>query len=125
MYLTIKILHMSCAAISISGFIIRCILKLSGSKYIDKQWLKWVPHVVDTILLTSAVYLALQSQQYPITDSWLTAKIIGLLCYIGFGMIVLRFGKTKKQRFIGFSMAILSFSYIIGVAFTRSPALWF
>jgi len=97
---------------------------LNSSNYSQQRWLKVVPHIIDTVLLGSAVYLAVQSQQYPITNHWLSAKIIGLLLYIGFGMIVMRFGKTFRQQLFGFFMALLSFTYIVSVALTRNPLPW-
>lgn len=124
MYLSIKMLHISCAVISISGFIFRSMLVINASTYAQNRWIKVSPHIIDTVLLGSAVYLAINSQQYPIANTWLTAKIIGLLLYIGFGMIVMRFGTSLRQQLFGFVMALLSFSYIASVALTRNPIPW-
>ncbi|MFT5691294.1 MAG: putative membrane protein SirB2 [Oceanicoccus sp.] len=124
MYLSIKILHISCAVISISGFIFRSILIFRASSYTQKRWIKVSPHVIDTVLLGSAVYLAINSQQYPIANTWLTAKIIGLLLYISFGMVVMRFSTNLRYQLFGFAMALLSFTYIVSVALTRDPLPW-
>ena len=34
-----------------------------------------LPHIIDTLFLVSAVWLAVMIRQYPFTDAWLTAKI--------------------------------------------------
>lgn len=99
-------------------------LVINASTYAQNRWIKVSPHIIDTVLLGSAVYLAINSQQYPIANTWLTAKIIGLLLYIGFGMIVMRFGTSLRQQLFGFVMALLSFSYIASVALTRNPIPW-
>jgi uncharacterized membrane protein SirB2 len=40
---------------------------------------------VDTVLLASAIAMAVISAQYPFAADWLTAKLVGLLIYIGCG----------------------------------------
>jgi uncharacterized membrane protein SirB2 len=123
-YQTIKIIHISCAVISLTGFTIRGLLALMESSYLQQRWLKIGPHLVDTLLLGSAIYLAVASQQYPGQDSWLTAKLVALLLYIIAGMWVMRFAKTQSQRLAAYIIAIASFSYIVAVALSRSPAPW-
>ena len=53
-----------------------------------------MPHVVDTVLLASAIALAVMTHQYPLANRWVTAKVAGLLVYIGLGTIALKRGKT-------------------------------
>ena len=52
--------------------------------------------------------------------SWLLARLIALLAYIGFGVLTLRAGSTGL-RAIGFVGALASIGYIFAVAFTRNP----
>ena len=82
-------------------------------------------HVVDTVLLLSAITLAIWIQQDPVHDSWLSAKVVGLLAYIGLGMVALRFGKTLKTRIVACIAAQAAFFYIVMVALTKNPALLF
>lgn len=121
MYLTLKMLHMSCALISILGFIFRGILKLKGSELLQRKFLKIAPHIVDTVLILSAIGLTVVTSQYPFVDGWLTAKLIGLIVYIGLGLVTLRFAKTQPIRVLAFILAILVFGYIATVARTHTP----
>ncbi len=123
LYQLIKTIHMSTAVVTICCFIYRGSMKLRDSEYCPARWLKVFPHINDTILLACAVYLATESQQLPIATNWLSAKIAALLIYIGMGMIVMRFAKTKTQRVIAFGLAILSFGYIALVALSRSATM--
>jgi len=82
---------------------------------------KILPHIIDTALLTSAIYLAFNINQYPFVDGWLTAKLLALLAYIGLGIIALGRGKTKRIRLVALILAILTFSYIVSVAMTHNP----
>ena len=54
----VKGLHVLCALLSISGFAGRGILMLKGSALLSARWLKIAPHIVDTLLLLSALVLA-------------------------------------------------------------------
>ena len=57
----------------------------------------------------------------PIAQPWLAAKLVGLVCYIGLGLVALRFGGTKKVRRIAFAGALVTLAYIVGVALSRDP----
>lgn len=94
---------------------------LSDSLRLNQRWVRVVPHVVDTVLLGSAIAMAVISAQYPWAQAWLAAKLIGLLVYILCGMMALRRGKSKTTRGIYFAAAVLTFAYIVSVAITRSP----
>ena len=118
----LKTLHMTCAALSIGGYCWRGVLMLRDSPLLQARLVRIVPHIVDTLLLVSAVLLALRIHQYPFVQSWLTAKVLALVAYIIVGAIGLRYGRTKRVRAVAFAMAIVIFAYIVGVALTRSPS---
>ena len=116
----IKLIHMSTAVISISLFMLRMYWQMADSGIMKKKWLKIIPHVNDTILLTAAIILSINIQQYPFVHDWLTAKLIALLAYILLGMFALKRAKTKFQKLVYFYLAIFMFAYIVMVALTRS-----
>lgn len=121
-YLWVKYLHVACVILSLSGFAARGALMLAGSPLLNARWMRVAPHVVDTVLLASAAWLAWALQQYPFVHGWLTAKVLGLLAYIGFGMVALRRGRTKGIRAMFFALACASAAYVVWVALTRDPA---
>ena len=82
-----------------------------------------VPHVVDTLLLGSALLMAWQSSQYPFAQGWLTAKFFGLLAYILCGTMALKRARTKGRRVVFLVLALLAYAYIVGVALARNPLL--
>lgn len=116
----IKLIHMSTALISISFFVIRGYWVFKHSDMMNKKWVKIVPHVNDTVLLITAGILAYTLQQYPFVDSWLTAKFIALLVYIVLGTFALKRAKKMKNKILFFILALLVFSYIVGVALNRT-----
>lgn len=120
-YLLAKSLHVGCAAVSIAGFCARGTLMLRGSRLLDARWVRVAPHVVDTVLLASALWLAWAIGQYPFVHGWVTAKVIALLAYIVLGSVALRRGRTKSVRAAAFAAALAAAAYIVSVALTRDP----
>lgn len=119
-YVLLKITHVSCAAISYALFVVRGVWMIRNPALLQRRWVKIVPHAVDTVLLASAVALAIAIHQYPLANGWLTAKVAGLLVYIGLGMVALRHGKTRRVRISAWVAAQVVFLYIVAVAFTRN-----
>jgi uncharacterized membrane protein SirB2 len=119
--LLLKTVHISCAAVSYLLFILRGIWKLNGSAIMSRRWTRIVPHVVDTLLIVSAVALAVSIRQYPFVDAWLTAKIFALLLYIGLGFVALKYGRSKSVRLSAWVIAQLVFIYIVLVAISHDP----
>lgn len=124
-FLALKYLHLTCVALSGLGFCLRGWWMLSESPMLRHRLVKTLPHLVDTLLLGSALAMAWLSSQYPFAQGWLTAKFFGLLAYIVFGTFALKRGKTKGMRAMFFGMALLSYAYIVSVALTRNPLPWF
>lgn len=120
-YPWIKILHIACAVVSISGFTLRGLLKLRGSRVLRQRWIRIVPHINDSLLLAFGVYLALSLQLDPGASAWLKAKLVALLLYILLGMVVMRFARTRRQQLLALLAALLCFAYIAAVAVTRNP----
>ena len=116
-----KLVHVGSVAISFGLFLVRGIWMLQASGRLHLPWVRVLPHVVDTVLLVSAVTLAVMSAQYPFQAPWLTAKVIALVCYIALGMVALRRGSTLTIRGISWAAALLVFGYIVAVALSRDP----
>ena len=94
---------------------------LAGSPLLQARFVRIAPHVVDTALLGSAVWLALFLHQYPFVDGWLTAKLAALIAYIALGSVALRRGRTGAVRAWAFAAALVAAGYIVSVALTRDP----
>ena len=121
---TLKTIHVTFAALSFSGFFIRGIWMLRDSPLLKQRWVRIAPQVVDTVLLASAIALAVQWRLSPLDQPWLMAKIIALVLYIGVGLVALRFGRTKTVRAAAWVLGMLIFAYIVSVAVTRSALGW-
>jgi len=123
-YLAVRALHVGCAALSIAGFAARGALMLAGSPLLHTRFVRVAPHVVDTALLASAIWLAWFLGQVPFVHGWITAKIFALLAYIVLGMFALRRGRTRRARAAALAAALASAGYIVWVALTRDATPW-
>ena len=122
---TLKTIHVTFAALSFTGFFIRGIWMLRDSPLLKQRWVRIAPQVVDTVLLASAIALAVRLRLSPLDQPWLMAKIIALVVYVGVGLVALRFGRTKTVRAAAWVLGMLIFAYIVSVAVTRSALGWF
>ena len=120
-YLALKHLHITCVVLSGLGFCLRGWWMLRESPLRQHRLARVVPHVVDTLLLSSALTMAWLSGQYPFAQGWLTAKLGGLLAYILLGSMAFKRGKTRQSRTGYFGLALLAYAYIVSVALTRNP----
>lgn len=123
-YVALKMIHVTSVVISYLLFSLRSIWMMRGSATLQQRWVKITPHIVDTVLLTSAIALAVMIDQDPVNNPWLGAKVVGLLLYIGLGMMALRFGKTRKAKISAWIAAQVVFLYIVLVALTKNPTVF-
>ena len=98
LYYFIKIIHVSCAVLSFSGFILRGYWMLQESEWLQHKISRVLPHLIDTVLLVSAIALVIMSRQYPTLVNWVSIKIGLLLLYIVLGSFTLKRGRTRQIR---------------------------
>ncbi|MCD8523429.1 MAG: SirB2 family protein [Saccharospirillaceae bacterium] len=119
-YSVLKHSHAGLAYLTVLLFAGRFMLFYFAPVWRRNPLLKILPHVLDTLLLVFAIMLCIRIAQYPLTDAWLTAKVIGLLLYIGFGTAAIK--RASRSAFL---IALLSYAYVLGVARTHSVVSWF
>jgi len=118
-YSAIRGLHVAAAAISLALFLLRAAWMLASPAQLQMRWVKVVPHVVDTVLLASALWLAWQLGSEG-SRGWLAAKVVGVLVYIAAGTVALKRGRTRVVRVAALVVALATFGYIVSVALTKS-----
>lgn len=121
-YQALKLLHMGCAATSAALFMLRGAFMWRGAAFTSQpKALRVLPHLVDTVLLGSALALAFWSGQSPLAQPWLAAKLTALLAYIALGAVALRHGRTLAVRRAALLAALATLAYIVLVALTKQP----
>jgi uncharacterized membrane protein SirB2 len=125
LYAALKALHIGCVIASILGFALRGVMMLRDSPLLQARFVRIAPHVVDTLLLASALWLAALIGQYPFVQGWLTAKVLGLVAYVVLGSVALKRARSKPVRAAAFALALATAAYIVSVALTRDPLGFF
>lgn len=120
-YFTVKLIHQSAVALSITGFAIRGAASLMGARWVSSRAAKTLPHLVDSVLLLSALTLAGMLHLSPERAPWLMAKIAGLLLYIVLGVVALKPGRPMAVRASAWVAALVVVGWIVSVAVTKSP----
>ncbi len=121
-YVIFKHLHMTAVALSGLLFMVRGLWLLQGSAQLQAKWVKITPHVVDTLLLVSAIAMLVVAQQFP---AWVHVKITLLVVYIGLGLMAFKKAKTQGQKLTFLLAAMAVYMFLISVALTKSPVGFF
>jgi uncharacterized membrane protein SirB2 len=119
MYEIVKIIHVGCAMLTLVSFSLRGIWMLYWPTMLKRAAVRIVPHVIDTVLLATAIVLMIQTRQYPLVQNWLTAKIAAVVVYIVLGSVALKRGHTRAIRIGAWLAALAAYGYIVAVALTR------
>jgi len=118
-YALLKGVHVGAVVLSGAGFVLRYALP-PPEPAPRSAWVRVAPHVVDVVLLASALALAWQLHANPLELPWLGAKLVGLVFYIVCGSIALK-GRTARGRAFAFVAAVACYAYIVSVALTKNP----
>lgn len=117
----LKLVHVTCALVSVAGFALRGSWVLLEHPLRMHPLARIVPHVVDTLLLGSALGMLWLWRLSPLQLDWVSAKIIALLLYIALGIGLMRFAPTRRRQWAFFVGALLCAGYIVAVAIAHSP----
>jgi uncharacterized membrane protein SirB2 len=120
-YLVLRNVHIACAILTITLFVLRGSLMLANSAWQQNVVLRYLPHAVDTVLLTTALMLTTVIQQYPFAVGWLTAKVVLLVAYIVLGSIALKRGRTRQVRVVALVAALATVAFLVSVARAHHP----
>ncbi|MDH3003255.1 SirB2 family protein [Pasteurella multocida] len=115
-------LHIACVFLSLSLFIIRGMMQLSGINWRKIKILKILPHLSDTLLLCSGIVMLILFLQN--ITVWLVLKIISIMLYVFFAAIFFSrknmiSNLNKKKKYIYFITALIFFLNTIFIAYFK------
>jgi uncharacterized membrane protein SirB2 len=120
----LKIIHVTCALLTALSFTVRGIWMMQDSMYLKIRFTRIAPHVIDTLLLLSAIVMLIQFHISVIEQPWLLAKITALILYIVLGMMAFRFARTKIQKITSWFAALVVLACIFAFALTKRVIFW-
>jgi uncharacterized membrane protein SirB2 len=125
-YALLKAVHITAVTVSFAGFTARGLALWRGASWIRHPLTRRLPHLVDTLLLLSALGMLWVARLSPWALPWLRAKLLGLVLYIALGAIALSPSRTADNKppglihvlcWIG---ALAVYVYIVSVSVTKS-----
>ncbi len=120
-YLLLKYVHILCVAVSFSLFCVRGLWMMKVYPPATERWVKVLPHVIDTLLLASAIAMVAISPlvRWPL---WIQTKIALLIVFLALALASFRLGRGRLARGGLWLVAALLFLYITTVAVLHDPA---
>ncbi len=117
-YLVLKLLHISCVAVSISLYVGRWTADRFGLQWRSIRLARIIPHINDTLLFLAGVAMLLQMGG--IAD-WVRVKLILLPIYVVLASISLSPRRAPSLQVMTGSAAILIVLFMVSVAVTHDP----
>lgn len=115
-YIAIKHTHVMFALLSVVLFYTRTMSRFMSGKLASNKLVFIGSHILDTLLLISAVALLVVAGMNPLQQPWLTEKIILVIAYIGFGFVVAKSTQFKTQvlALTAATFSLLLIGYLAG-----------
>ncbi|MCE9687138.1 MULTISPECIES: SirB2 family protein [Shewanella] len=123
MYPLLLKLHLGLVSLCFLSFLLRTYWGLAHSAMLASVPALKAHKLVTLLMLLSALALCVAVGQYPITDAWLTEKLLLLAAYVGFAMLAFKPYALAKQRYIFAGIACGLFAVILIIAKSHSPLL--
>lgn len=117
-YMLFKHIHMTAALASGAFFLLRGLWMMQESSLFNAKLVRILPHVIDTILLVSALVLVGMMGAFP---AFVLVKVAALFIYIALGMMAFRFLKGWGGRVFMFFSALAVYAFIVSVAISKNP----
>lgn len=124
-YTALKHMHTGLVGLSVAGFLIRGIAAFSGAGWVRAKPARILPHVVDTLLLASGLWLVMTIGAGVAGAPWFTAKMVGLVLYVFLGIVALRPATSRGLRIGAWVAALVVLGWMWNVARTKQPLGFF
>lgn len=118
-YLLLKSAHMTAAYLTVPIFALRLLLDAAGKPAWRRTPLRWIPHLVDTVLLGAAIGLLFVTPWMPFVHGWLTAKVLLLVGYIVAGVFAMKTTLSLQVRLIASVLAFVQVMAIFHLAINK------
>jgi uncharacterized membrane protein SirB2 len=120
-YLTLKYLHIICVAGSFSLFFIRGIWLLRSYPHAQEPWIRALPHVIDSLLVASAIGMLALGPKGVWDGNWMLVKVVLVVVYAVMSVLLLRLAKGKVQKILLWVAALLVFLFATTVSVLHHP----
>lgn len=125
LYPWLLLIHRSCVALSLSLFLLRAVGVLRGQAWPMRANWRWLSVGIDTLLLSAGASLWYVLALNPLQQTWLGAKLMLLVLYIGLGSLALKRAPSLRGKSLALGAAVAIAAIMVGIGWTRHPLGWF
>ena len=86
---------------------------------------RWLSVGIDTLLLSAGASLWFVLALNPLQQTWLGAKLMLLVLYIGLGSLALKRAPSLRSKSLALGAAAAIAAIMVGIGWTRHPLGWF
>lgn len=119
----LKHLHLLFIVLAAAGFFARLYAAECKPALLQEKWLKIAPHALATLMLLTGVGLVFQGNWLESEFGWIIAKIVGLVVYVGLGVVAIR--SEGNTRWMAAGGTVLCLLYIASVAASKKIFIFF
>lgn len=120
-FILLKYIHIVSVAVSFALFFVRGLWIIRSYPHIEERWTRILPHVVDTVLLISAVWMLMSLPGKGWPGDWLTLKLLLIVLYVALAQYVFRAARGTVIRILLWAVALLAFLFVTTVAVLKDP----
>ena len=120
-YATLRQVHIGFVAASGALFALRAFASVGGARWPRALPARAASWAVDTGLLAAGAMLWATLQIHPLVQTWLGAKLLLLLVYIGLGTMALQRARTPAARLAWTLAALGCFGWMVATALAHDP----
>lgn len=121
-YVPLRQVHMTAVAFSLALFAARGAAVLAGRSWPMRRTPRVASVLIDTVLLGCGIALWTALGLNPLRETWLGAKLVLLLAYVGLGSYALKRAPTRRARAGFYVAALLCVAFMVSIALAHHPA---
>lgn len=118
-YPTLKLLHQALAALGVAGFLARWGWRMAHPDWRPSGLVRGAPHVMDTLLVGSGIWLMSMLSLSLGNQPWLVAKLLGLVLYIVLAWVAFRTVERRALSGLLCAAALLVIGGVVWLALTH------
>ena len=119
--LVVKYVHIVAVSVTFALFFVRGLWVLRAYPSPQESWIRYVPHVVDTVIVVSALVFLWDTRNLGWPGPWLTVKLTLIAVYVLLGIVVLKFAQGLGIKVLTWIAALSMFLFVTTIAVLRNP----
>ena len=119
--LLLKYLHIVCVAASFALLFVRGLWVMQSYPDSKEKWVRMLPHLVDAVLVLSAIALLVMSPLKGWPGDWLTVKLVLIVVYALLVLYLFRGAKAMAAKILTWLLGLFVLLFITTMAVLHHP----